>query len=265
MNLHAVNAALLLAGLATPFASHALSAPVEDVASFLGTTLAQMEAINPMSGEVDESGREGVMTRGVAMSRVISVQAGDTLSFDWFFGTEEVFANNGVLDFGFFSLDGVLTPLANSGDAIESTEDGDDSTFSPFPHHLPQDNGAYFRTHTVTFDTAGEHHIGFAVVDTVDTVVRTGLVLDRVSINGTLLDNGGFEDSEFDGTNTHFFNWQALGDVSPWDNWPPAPEGSVGAALISGDFEQTPVPLPAGVWLLGSALGALAWRGRRRG
>ncbi len=265
MNLHAFNAALLLAGLATPLASHAISAPVEDVANFLGTTLAQMEAINPMSGQVDANDRDGVMTRGVAMRRTVSVQAGDTLSFDWFLGTDEVSAGNKIIDFSFFSLDGALTALADSSDATESTNDNNDDTYSPFSDHLPQANGAYFRTHTMTFDTAGDYQIGFAVIDTVDTVVRTGLVLDRVTINGNLLDNGGFEDHDFDGTVTHFTGWEALGDVSPWDNWPAAPEGNVGAALISGDFQQTPVPLPAGAWLLGSALVALGWRGRRRG
>jgi len=219
-----------------------------------------MEAINPMSGRVDENNREGVMTRGVAIGRVLTVEAGDTLSFDWFFGTDEVAAGNDILDFGFFSLNGALTLLADSADATEHSEPG-----NPFSDRLAPDNGNYYRTHTVSFDAAGEYRIGFAVVDTVDTVVFSGLVLDRVMLNGELIDNGGFEDHSFDGATTQFASWEALGDVSPWANIPYAPEGRVGAALISGDFEQTPVPLPAGVWLLGSALGALAWRGRRRG
>lgn len=268
MNLHPIKTALLVAGLASPLASHALSAPVEDVANFLDTTLGAMEAINPMSGQVDDQGREGVMTYGIAMSRVLSVAAGDTLRFDWFLGTDEILAGNGILDFGFFSLNGALTALAHSGDATEATDDDNDNTFSPFADHLPPLGGVYFRTHTLVFDTAGVVRIGFAVVDTVDTAVRTGLVLDNVMLNGTLLDNGGFEDYAFDGTSTLFAGWQTLGDVSAWNYFPPAPEGNVGAALIGGDFvplapAPAPVPLPAGVWLFGSALGALAWRSRR--
>jgi len=265
MNLQGFQAALLLAGMAAPLASHALPAPITDVANFLGTTAEQMEAINPMSGLVDRAGREGVMTQGVAMRRTFTVEAGDTLSFDWFLGTDEINAQNDVLDFSFFSVDGVLTPLAHSGDATESTDVGGDDDFSPFDHHLPPANGAYFRTHTLSFDTAGDYQIGFAVIDTVDSIVRTGLVLDRVMINGTLVDNGGFETYDDDVTPTDFALWEALGDVSPWDNWPAAPEGRVGAALMSGDAGPDPVPLPAGGWLLGSALVALGWRARRRG
>ena len=264
MNLYPLRAALLLVSIATPLASYALSAPRDEVAAFLATPLDAIEAINPRHGQAPPSEIETRdFTRGSAIRRTFSVAAGDTLSFDWFFGTDEGAqgANNDIIDFAFYSLNGAPTLLASVDDPLELAHN------SPFTEQLlPLTAGGsdYFRTVDLAFDTAGDYTLGFAVVDTVDTVVESGLVLDNFRVNGNLVDNGGFETNAFDGTQTTFPGWETLGDVSVWDNDPVAPEGNVGAALRSGDFEPNPVPLPAGVWLLGSALATFGWRRRRR-
>lgn len=261
----ALRAALLLAACAAPLTSHAISAPREDVAAFLGTTVEAIEALNPRAGALpppEKDTRE--VTRGVAMRRTLSVVAGDTVTLDWFFGTDEgaAGANNDIVDFAFFTVNGLASLLASGDDPLEL------ATGSPFTEQLrPLTPGGtdYFRSLTINFDAAGDYVLGFAVVDTVDTVVESGLVLDNVRLNGALIDNGGFEDHDVSGATTIFPGWETLGDVSPWDNQPPATEGNVGAALVSGNFEPTVVPLPASAWLLGSALASLAWQRRRRG
>lgn len=260
----AMHTALLLAGCAAPLASHAISAPREEVAAFLGTTVEAIEALNPRAGDPpppENDTRE--VTRGVAMRRALTLAAGDTVSFDWFFGTDEgpAGANNDIVDFAFFSVNGLPSLLASGDDTLEL------ATGSPFTEQLAPltPGGAYFRTLTLNFDAAGDYLLGFAVVDTVDTVVESGLVLDNVRLNGVLIDNGGFEDNSVSGSTTLFPGWETLGDVSPWDNQPPATEGNVGAALMSGNFVPTVVPVPAAAWLFGSALASLAWQRRRRG
>lgn len=263
MNLHPIHIALLVAGTTTSFASQAMPAPIEDVATFLGTTLEALQAINPMTGgQIDDRGMPGIMTQGVAMARTLSVKAGDTLSFDWFFGTDEgpLGAGNGVIDFALFSVNGALTRLATVDDSLEP------AASSAFIEQIaPLSNGDYFRSQTVTFDSAGNYTVGFAVVDVVDTAVRTTLVLDNVRLNGELFDNSGFEDFGSENAPVYPF-WQALGSPRPWNALPGVTEGTYGVALISADGGSTPapVPLPAGAWLFGSALGALGWRARRR-
>ncbi|MGD9600288.1 MAG: VPLPA-CTERM sorting domain-containing protein [Gammaproteobacteria bacterium] len=252
---------LLVAGLGTPLASQALSAPATDVATFLGTTLGAIQAINPAAVPASEEDEPQEVTRGSALRAVINAQAGDTLSFDWFFGTDEgpADANNGVIDFGFFSLNGALTLLASVNDPLEL------AVGSPFTEQLqPLPSGDYFRTVTLTFDVEGAYALGFAIMDNVDTVVESGLVIDNVRLNGDLVANGGFEDNTFDGEVTSFLHWETLGDVSAWDSLPGPTEGFVGAALLAGNFPVVPVPLPAGLWLLGSALGALGVHRRFR-
>lgn len=263
MNNPLLQSSVLTACLALPFASHALSAPGTDVASFLGTTLEAMEAVNP-TGASSGVGDPSEVTRGTALRRTLTVSAGDVLRFDWFFGTDEGpnGAKDEIIDYAFFSLGGALTLLASALDPSEVPADG-----SPFTDQLlPLTEGGtdYFRTLSFTFDAAAEVIIGFAVVDVGDTVVESGLIVDNVTLNGNLLGNGGFEDNVVDGNTVLFDGWETLGDVGLWENQPPTTEGNVGALLMSGNFEPNPIPVPAAVWLFGSAIGALAWR-RRRG
>lgn len=272
MNLHPLKAAMLVAGLATPLASHALSASIDDLAGFLGTTPAALEAVNPMSGLVDERELPGIMIQGVAIKQSITVTAGSTLSFDWFFGTDEgsLGAGNGVLDFALFTVNGTPTRLASVGDPLEPASstafleqlqaaDNADGTDSESNNAVTE---AYFRTQRITFDEAGTYTLGFAVIDVVDTAVRSTLVVDQVRLGGALIGNGGFEDFG-DPSDPVFELWQVLGDVSTWSEAPGVTEGNYGVALVSANA-GAPVPLPAGVWLLGSAIGVLGWQRRRR-
>lgn len=254
-----LRATLLGACALTPLTSHALSAPREDVAAFIGTTLDAMAALNPSAALPGA----GELTRGTAMRRRLTVAAGDTLSFDWFFGTDEGpnGAGNGIIDFAFFSIDGKLSLLASVLDPLERP-----AVNNPFNDQLrPQTPGAddYFRTTSVVFAASGEVLVGFAVVDVGDTVVESGLVIDNIALNGSLLENGGFEDHAISDGSASFPGWDRLGNVSVWDDVPPAPEGRVGALLMSGNFNPTPVPVPAAAWLFGCAVASLGWRRRR--
>ena len=81
---YSLKAGLLLAGILSPLASQALTASRADLAAFLGTTKEAIEAINPRLGNEDVD-----VTRGSALRRTLNVNAGDTLTFDWLFGTDE--------------------------------------------------------------------------------------------------------------------------------------------------------------------------------
>ena len=250
---YSLKAGLLLAGMLSPLASQALSASRADLAAFLGTTEEAIEAINPRLGE------EAVdVTRGSALRRTLNVNAGDTLSFDWLFGTDEgtLGANSGVVDYAFFSVNGLLTRLASVNDHLVPSDGA--TTFDEY--HAPDIVGAVpaFQPMAITFANSGLVTIGFAVVDAADTIVSSGLMLDNFRSETLQIDNAGFEDDPL------FNLWEVIGDADAWTERPGATEGNVAAMLFSGNGPSE-VPLPAGVWLMGSALATLGWRRHRRG
>lgn len=243
----------------------AQTASAEDIAAFLGTTLEAIEAINPTNPAAlpPEDIEPAAATRGSAMRITLDVQAGDTFSFDWFFGTDEGpnGADDGIIDFAFFSAGGSLSLLASVLDPLELAADG-----SPFDDQLPpltEDGTDYFRNGTLTFSESGTFTIGFAVVDVSDTIVQSGLVIDNITLNGNLLGNGDFNSVLIDGDVVVFPDWESLGDIRLWDSSPVSDGGNPAALMMSGNFTETPVPVPATAWLLGSALAGLAWRRRR--
>lgn len=247
---HALHTGALLAGLFGAFLAHAETAPRADVADFLGTTVEAIEAINPRFGLEGEE-----VTRGSAIRRSFQVTAGDTLSFDWLFGTNEgpLNANNDIVDFAFFSVNGLLERLASSEETLVP------SGATIFTEYRVQGVGsqAGFERFELSFAQSGPVTLGFAIVDTNDIVVESGLILDNIRLNGALLDNGGFESNPLLG------GWEVLGDATAWSDLPVAPEGNVAVVLVAGTG-PVPVPLPAGVWLMGSALATLGWRRLRR-
>jgi hypothetical protein len=136
------------------------TANIVELAKFLDLEAARLNKI----GEVYE---------GSAIKKSITVEAGDTLSFDWNFFTDD-FRNRADNDFAFFSISSIgVIKLAD--------------TFSTFNHNLNNStsflNQTGFNIATYTFTTAGTYSLGIGIVDVGDGAVDSGLVIDNIALS----------------------------------------------------------------------------------
>lgn len=103
---------------------------------------------------------------GSALKQTFSVNAGDKLSFDWNFFTNE--AANASPDFAFFSINGVLTKLASSANATNAS--------------VPYAFSTGKSTFSQTFTSAATVSLAFGVTDVTDYNVTSALWLDNVAV-----------------------------------------------------------------------------------
>lgn len=131
------------------------TANIVDLAKFLNI---KAERLNEM-GEVFE---------GSAMKTSFTVEAGDILTFDWNFLSDDLQASNN--DFAFFTLS-----------ALEDIKLAD--TFSTFSNSFSNQTSFLhqtgFKTTSYTFTTAGTYTFGVGVVDVGDGSVDSGLMIDN--------------------------------------------------------------------------------------
>ncbi|MBD2253965.1 PEP-CTERM sorting domain-containing protein [Nostoc parmelioides] len=136
-------------------------------------TLADTTGINSAALETFLGLSSGSLTsleaeEGSAIKQVITVNAGDKLTFSWNFLTNQVPADPTYNDFAFFSITGV-TQLANTNSL---------TTFSF--SRLAEETG--YQPYTYNFTTAGTYTLGFGVVDVGDTTVNSALLVDNVEL-----------------------------------------------------------------------------------
>lgn len=118
---------------------------------------------------------DGISTAGVesgsAIKQSFTANAGDSLSFDWNFLTnDDITAPDSAFnDIAFFSLNSIPIKLADlfSSFTISST------TFN-------FESG--FHTSTIGIQSAGIHTIGFGVANVGDQLINSGLLVDNVKI-----------------------------------------------------------------------------------
>jgi hypothetical protein len=117
-------------------------------------------------GTIDSLGN-GNATEGSALKlNPITVQAGDVVSFDWNFLTNEGTPSSFFNDFAFVSISPSFTSeLADTNSVF---------VLSPTPFF--EETG--YRTFEYRFTTAGTYTIGFGVADVGDTAVGSGLLVD---------------------------------------------------------------------------------------
>ncbi|OYZ68063.1 MAG: hypothetical protein B7X98_02240 [Methylophilaceae bacterium 17-43-7] len=102
---------------------------------------------------------------GSVLKQTFNVNAGDTLTFNWNFFTNE--ASTGA-DYAFVSINGALTTLATPLDATNSS--------------LPYAYTTGFQTFNQTFNTASSVTLAFGVVDVNDYNVTSALWFDNVAV-----------------------------------------------------------------------------------
>ncbi len=123
------------------------------------------EFLGLSTGSLNSLGN-GLATGGGAIKQTFTATAGDVISFDWNFLTNEATPNASYNDFAFVSLNG-LTELADTTSAFF-----DSSTL------FRQETG--YQTTSFTIATAGTYTLGFGVVNVGDSRVPSGLLVDNV-------------------------------------------------------------------------------------
>ena len=120
------------------------------------------------SGNIDNIGN-GDATEGSALHKTIAVEAGDVLSFDFNFLTNE-FTPTFFNDFAFVSItSNSLSELADTNSIFELSP-------TQFFEETDYDN------FTFQFSEAGTYTVGIGVVDLIDNIVDSGLLVDDLKI-----------------------------------------------------------------------------------
>jgi hypothetical protein len=148
--------------------NNAPSVSAASLAAFLGITSAQLQATIP-SGNTPFDGS--------GIKQTVSVNAGDKLTFQWNFLTDEAIGDSTFNDTGFVTI----VPSANPAQTLASTLSsgfisGDSSGFG-------MQTG--FNTFSFTFPTSGTFTIGVGAVNVSDANVPSALLVDNFAITTT--------------------------------------------------------------------------------
>jgi len=114
----------------------------------------------------------GSPTNGSGISQTVTVAAGDTLTFDWNFLTDELDEPASYNDFGFFTISGSAYLLASRNS----------STYDLVSPPAGFDGQTDWHSQSYTFASAGTYSIGFGVFNVGDTGHNSVLLVDAVTI-----------------------------------------------------------------------------------
>ena len=144
---------------------------IETTGNYTDYAPAVLASLGVAPGDIIALGA-GTPVNGTGLSQSVTVDAGDTLSFDWNFTTAELSEPPMYNDFAFYTISGTPFLLASRNG---STYD----TVSPPAGFEGQTDWA---TQTYTFPTAGTYTIGFGVFNVGDAGYDSALLLDSVDI-----------------------------------------------------------------------------------
>lgn len=129
------------------------------------------------NGSLDSLGH-GNVTQGSAMQTTFTANAGDIISFQWNFLTDELDQHVIYNDFAFTTLSSASTLVVrNQASFVPTVAAGFDGETG-------------FKTFSTQLSTTGTHTLGIGVVDVQDNVVASALLVDNVSIT-TITANSG--------------------------------------------------------------------------
>ncbi|MEC4818323.1 MAG: hypothetical protein SAK29_34385, partial [Scytonema sp. PMC 1069.18] len=133
-----------------------------DIESFLGLKSGTLDAL------IEKNGIEGS-----AILQTFTAKAGDTLSFDWNFLTNEASDTEIFNDFAFITINGEVFKLADTFSSL----------FSSSANEFDSETG--FQAFSYTVSTDGIFTLGFGVLDAGDTMMSSGLSIDNVKLVST--------------------------------------------------------------------------------
>lgn len=140
--------------------------------TFSQETVNVVELAKFLGVEVNNLVEMGEVYEGSAIKKSITVEAGDTLTFDWNFFTDD-FRNQANNDFAFFTLTSLgETKLADTFSRFSNNQNNPTS----FLHQTG------FQIASYTFTRGGTYSLGIGVVDVQDGAVDSGLMLDNFSL-----------------------------------------------------------------------------------
>ena len=116
----------------------------------------------------------GDATEGSFIKQTFTVEAGDVVSFDWNFLTNEATPDSTFNDTSFLTVNGFTFELADTGANFV-----DANGVNEFAEQTGTQNLAF------SIATAGTYTIGFGVVDVGDGTVDSGLAIDNVAIQSS--------------------------------------------------------------------------------
>ena len=163
-----------LKGFDQPSFSGQNSVPAKSLETFLGLTPGSLNQIS--NSDVSYSKRKA--TESSAIKQTFTANAGDVVSFDWNFLTNEDTPEPSFRDFAFVSINSLSKELANVGTSLfnsSGTSFLEETGYQHFSYKLP---------------TAGTYTLGFGTTDVSlvnlnDTTGNSGLLIDHVSLSST--------------------------------------------------------------------------------
>ncbi|WP_424094547.1 calcium-binding protein [Moorena producens] len=139
-----------------------------DVGSVSDSALENFLGFNP--GSIDGFGNGDAKEGSALKLQPITVNAGDVLSFDFNFLTDELTPDSTFKDFAFVSIiPNVLSNLADTN-----------SSFLLSPTGFREETD--YDTFTYKFPTAGTYLVGMAVVDVEDELLESALLVDNLRV-----------------------------------------------------------------------------------
>ncbi|GEM_PF-4910660 len=222
-------------GTASAAVDYYSAVPVAELEAFFGTTPGAITAASADPG-FDPA------FEGSGIRDSFGFMAGDTISFDYNFMTDELLPELAD-DYAFVSVGGSITRL----DHVL----GSNPLSASYPYE--QETGYLSFSHT-TLET-GTLDFGIGIVDAFDEFIDSGLLIDNIKImrGGSEVYSNGFEDIDP--------LVMGIGDISMGSDF-------FGIAPTEGNLQllmsTTAVPLPPAVWLLFSGLAALMGFSRHR-
>jgi len=156
---------------------------VGDAPPFSGTLSVLAGALDSFlglgAGSIAALGTSGAGTEGSAMKTTISGSAGDTVSFDFNFVTNEATPNPGVSDYAFVLIEGLLL--------IADTETAGFTAHPCLPGDVDggcEQTGVLSFSHTLT--ASGTFDLGIGIVDAGDLAVPSVLLVDNVTVTSAV-------------------------------------------------------------------------------